>query len=229
MTDYSKVMQSLVDKGDRIVAVLEGGLLFGLPSIQATQVTFPIISCPMDMVAYTAFIVPSGHSVIAGVGVDRGDGLQKANALTLAERMLNLEKQIVGIINYDYEDRLGTELEKLGINHKMVGCCDADSTHNPDIGFYVQSGVPLHHQSHRCDSFLLYSYTDENLSRWEYLETAEKRNHVPEANLGAQIRGIQNLAVYSAKILSLQNSLLRVKIKQIAIDKRETYNQRKLV
>lgn len=70
MTKYSKDLQTLTEK-NRVVAVLQGGLLFGLPSIQATQTTFPIISVPTDSVAYTSFMVPSGHAAIATVGVEK--------------------------------------------------------------------------------------------------------------------------------------------------------------
>src|SRR3989344_8242555 len=67
---YSKDLQKLVEEGHRVAAVMQGGLYFALPSIQATQTTFPIISAPLDMVAYQGFITPSGHAAIASVGVE---------------------------------------------------------------------------------------------------------------------------------------------------------------
>ena len=44
MTKYSQHLQSLVEEGHKVVGVLEGGLYFALPSIQAVQTTFPIFS-----------------------------------------------------------------------------------------------------------------------------------------------------------------------------------------
>ena len=71
VADYSKQLQGLAEEGHRIVEVAQGGLYFALPSIQATQVTFPIISVPLDFVAYQGFLLPSGHAAIATVGVER--------------------------------------------------------------------------------------------------------------------------------------------------------------
>ena len=44
-----------------------------------------------------------------------------------------------------------------------------------------------------------------------------------------QIKGIQNLAIYAAKILSLNNPELREQIKGLKISKRKTYQRRYLL
>ena len=71
MSEYSDVLQERVEAGDRVVEILQGGLLFALPSIQATQTTFPIISQPLDLVSFQAFMVPTGHAAIASVGREK--------------------------------------------------------------------------------------------------------------------------------------------------------------
>jgi phosphoribosylcarboxyaminoimidazole (NCAIR) mutase len=215
---YSKAMQNCVEHGDRVVAVLQGGLLFGLPSIQATQTTYPIISVPLDFVSYTAFMVPRGHAVVAGVGVDgKEDYTQKAKALMLAERILNLEGTKVTAID-DGEGKLEKELSQFGI--------EIDNTATQPLalvnGLYrldraKDAGVVI-----RAD-------TDEDMRSWEYLRTAEARHHDEHFNYAptAQVKGVGNLTIYAAKILSLQRPELIKKIQDIAAEKLKTYDKHK--
>ena len=118
MKDYSQQMQFLANNGARVVAVLQGGLLFGLPSIQATQTTFPIISHPLDLVAYSAFMVPSGHAVVASVGVDDEKKEERTKALTLAERILNLENPSVNV--YASKENYEKLKEKFGQSMNVI-------------------------------------------------------------------------------------------------------------
>ena len=120
---YSKELQSHVEQGNRVVAVLEGGKYFALPSIQATQVTFPIISVPCDYTSFQSFMLPKGHATVATVGVDpsrktdhysnMGDN-QKSRALLLAERILNLECKTVNVACS--VSTIKPKLEDLGID-----------------------------------------------------------------------------------------------------------------
>jgi len=220
MTKYSGQMQSLVEKGDRVVGVLQGGLLFGLPSIQATQVTYPIISCPLDLVAYTAFITPPGHAAIATVGIDRKkdekyETNQRQKAIMLAEKMLNLESQTIALIGDGDLEKIAKELDNLGIR-----------THDSSALVLTYGHMP---QPAGSDCIQLWAHCAENLMSGTYLERAEAViNMDPDSVNAAQVRA-SNLAIYAAKILSLQNPELREKIKGIAKKKRAGYPDRDLL
>jgi phosphoribosylcarboxyaminoimidazole (NCAIR) mutase len=224
MTGYSNQMQSLVEEGNRVVAVLEGGLTFGLPSIQATQTTYPIISCPMDLVAYQAFIVPSGHAVMAGVGVDKGDGKQKEKALKLAGRMLTLNDDTVGLVTDVSGGKLSDELAKFEI--------ESDWAYSESDGkrLSLACGTDYLHKVN-TRSFLLRADDDENLKDWGYFRKAEERHHQDGFNVvpTAQVRGLKNLVIYTAKVLSLQRPELRERLIEIATKKRDSYETRDLV
>jgi len=224
MADYSREMQNRIEiSGDRVVAVLQGGLLFGLPSIQATQVTYPIISTPLDIVAYTAFMVPSGHAVIAGTGVDRKvnekyETKQREKALRIAENMLSLEDSCVYITEDDSNGKLAKELAVFGIEVKQG--TNPGSLHlNYSEG--IEEKVP--------SGFVVWADSVENLQEGEYFDDINgvHRNNRKYDNV-IQVKGVKNLAVYAAKILSLQKPELREKIKKIRADKRETYKERNL-
>lgn len=220
MKQYSKSTQQMVEGGDRVVGILQGGLLFGLPSIQATQVTYPIISVPLDFVSYTAFMVPTGHAVVAGVGVDgKEQYTQKAKALVLAERILNLEGTKVTAID-DGEGKLEKALNEYGI--------EVDNT--------ATQPLTLINGTYRLDrakdaSIVIRADTDEDMKSWEYLQNAEKRHHDNHFNYvpTAQVKGVGNLALYAAKILSLQRPELMKKIKEIAAEKKDSYERRSLL
>ncbi len=219
MSKYSMQLQSLVENGNRVVAVLQGGLLFGLPSIQATQTTFPIISCPLDYVAYTAFMVPSGHAAIATVGVDGGRiDQQKAKALSLAERILNLENMAVNVFtnNDESEEKLRSKLNDLRVwNYKGGG----EGALSLVYGVDEMRRIPQ-------NSFAIRSDSDENVHDWEYLRKAEHRHHLGDWNEvpAMQVRGLDNLAIFAAKIISLQRAeIILPLLKEIARIKRESY------
>lgn len=223
MTHYSKQIQNFVDRGNRVVEVLEGGRLFGLPSIQATQTTIPIISVPMDIPSYHAFMVPSGHAVVAGVGIDKSDNYQKKKALTLAERILNLNKQGVNIIsNSDGEGRMIKELESIGITDINIKLDSFD-------GLTLLYGNNIRNVPR--NGFFIWADSNENLKDSDYLRFTENKHHDLSYNKApsAQVSGIRNLPIYAAKIMSLQNSSIREKIEKIGIDKGSTYTKRDLV
>ncbi|MFH1501333.1 MAG: hypothetical protein ABIE22_05315 [archaeon] len=229
MNKYSAELESRAASGDRVVGIFSGGLYLALSSLQATQVTFPIISVPDDLVAYQAFMVPSGHAVVAGVGVDKEEIVssqsktnQKEKALMLAYKMLTLEDQEVCIIEDESKGKLEKKLLSLGINYKT--------------GSYPHA---LHLSYSKSDQTNIYPYaqcliradSDANMNSWTYLRDSEERNHWH--NLGqvldsvpfAQVRGSDNLAIYAAKILSLQNPSLRRTLLEIKDAKRKSYNK----
>jgi phosphoribosylcarboxyaminoimidazole (NCAIR) mutase len=214
MRDYSAQMQRLADNGDRVVAILQGGLLFGLPSIQATQTTFPIISCPTDYVAYTSFMVPSGHACIASVGVERkGQTKERVKALTLAERILNLNNPEIGILDDFSNGKVAQELTKYGLSH-------SEKNHAGLNVCYDERAVEANPHG-----LLLRAESDLDVKDFEHLNRSEWRHHQDEYNTSpcASVYGIGNLAIFSAKVLSLQRPELREVIRKIGSDKLASY------
>lgn len=236
MDDYSKQMQDFVEEGNRVVTVLEGGLTFGLPSLQAagrvgtadrasTQTTFPVVSIPMDKVSYHAFMLPSGHSVIGSVGLSdfRGEDeyenskdTQKSKALEFAAGVLSLEKDYVVITHDDSEGKLEKALStEFGIEVR-TGKGESGTL---SISYGIRIGeVPK-------DGLLVRANSDANVNDWNYPKKAEKRQHDGRTNPcpTVEVHGATNLAVYAAKILSLQNLELIDRIKKIAMDKLLSY------
>lgn len=221
LANYSRQMQSLVDAGDKVVACLQGGLYFALPSIQATQTTYPIISCPTDNVAFQGIMVPSGHAVIAGVGVERdGETTQREKALTLAARILTLENDKVNIIG-DQSGKLLDELAKYEIGGNL--------TQEPGLALAYTTDLRQVHPPK--NTLLIKANPDEDVNNWDYLMLGELRHHAPEFNRvpTAEVRGSKNLALFAAKILSLQRPDIREKIKAIETKKRSSYEERDLL
>ena len=64
---------------------------------------------------------------------------------------------------------------------------------------------------------------------WEYLKRSELRHHQEEYNQipSAQVRGVANLSMMVAKVLSLQQSHLVEQIKEVARKKLDSYGPRK--
>ncbi|MDP7141186.1 MAG: hypothetical protein QF362_01710 [Candidatus Woesearchaeota archaeon] len=229
MSHYSEQMQDLVEEGCQVVAVLQGGLYFALPSIQATQVTYPIISVPLDTIAFQGFIVPSGHAAIASVGIEeKVDGTleqeQRAKALIVAERFLNLPNSDVQVVgNPEYLDELCTELEDLDINalkeSDSAGLVLMYGTHN---GVYDNINP---------NQVLIRADNDDTIPYLLYLKAAEERHKSKEFNIvpTVQVKGLKNLAIYAAKIISLQRPELRENLERIADKKYGTYQERNLI
>jgi phosphoribosylcarboxyaminoimidazole (NCAIR) mutase len=225
MDSYSQQMQFLANNGARVVAVLQGGLLFGLPSIQATQTTFPILSHPLDLVAYSAFMVPSGHAVIASVGVDDEKKAERAKALTLAERILNLENPSVNIIaNVENIEKIIEKNNLFGIASNIYSSISSDA-------LSLVYGKTEEMRKIPKESFVVRADSDEKLKDWNYLKTAEERHHIEDWNKvpSMQVRGLENLAIFAAKIISLQKPELIANIKEIGRKKLITYKQRDLL
>ena len=235
MSHYSEQMQDLVEEGYQVVAVLQEGLYFALPSIQATQVTYPIISSPLDIPSFQGFMIPSGHADIAGVGIERKvDGTleqeQRAKALMLAERILNLPNSNVHVTgNSYYIGELCEELDNLGINASTE-----DNSASLVLMYSTYVGdvyKAVNHKNIDPSKILIRADDNENLMDWNYLQEAEERHTREGFNIvpTAQVRGLKNLAIYAAKILSLQNPELRENLKRIADDKYGTYQKRNLI
>ncbi len=209
MKRYSATMQKFVERrGDRVAAVLQGGLLFGLPSIQATQVTYPIISCPLDYIAYTAFMVPTGHAVIAGVGI-----MERKKALVAAERMLNLEDEGVRVM-CDTEGKLEAALKKHGVPaNNNSGLALA-------YGNTFQAGAKL---------IVAADLTTEKITSANIILSEQKQHSgISDDTPIVYVRGAENLAIYAMKILSLRSAALRQMVKKIRRDKSRTYTKRDL-
>jgi phosphoribosylcarboxyaminoimidazole (NCAIR) mutase len=217
MTRYSRQMQDLIDGGNRVVGVLAGGLYFGLPNIQATEVTFPIISCPLDFVSYQAFMTPSGNATIATVGIegkfvnDYRD-VERGKALHVAGKILNLEEDTVTVRG---ERKLENVLKKL--NDFGIKTSDESRlilTYNVEPiekeGDYIQVWA---------DPFL-------NASDADSIKDSEKI--LSQAPNTIQVRSDLDLAIYAAKILSLRKPIIREKITGMSLEKRKSYPERNL-
>ncbi len=218
MTRYSRQMQDLIDEGNRVVGVLEGGLYFGLPSIQATEVTFPIISCPLDFVSYQAFMVPSGNATIATVGIERKlvkdeyKDVQRGEALHIAEKILNLEEDNVDVCTEGDLTNLAKRLEQFGIGISDKSKLMLSSTKKPiDIeGDYLQ----------------IWSDPALNASDVDAIRGSEEM--ISKAYSTLQLRSEQDLAIYAAKILSLARPDIKEKITRMSEEKRKGYDERNL-
>ncbi len=218
MGQYSRQLQERVEGGDRVVSVLQGGLLFGLPSLQATQVTFPIISVPLDMVSYTAFMVPSGHAAIAGVGIERKRGdvyetAQRERALKAAANMLNFEGDSVTLVGNGDLEKVATELGNFGI--PVSDNCDLIL--NFDFGFDWENRAKYQ------DKICLWADSKEDLMSGVYFDRAQARIHTSEDTL--QVKGYKNLVIYAAKILSLNRPDLRKMLIDLKKAKRDSYGE----
>lgn len=222
MSKYSKEMQDLVEQGNRVVGVLQGGLYFALPSIQTTQTTFPIISCPLDIVAYQAFVLPSGHAAIGTVAVESSqkgphgkpiyETMQRQNALRIAKWILNSDDDSVRLWGDGNLEKLANELDILGIKVSDRSGLSLTYGISPDgeIG---------------SDAIQVWADSKERLTG-EYFDRTQQR--LSMRPLTIQVKGYQNLAIYAAKILSLANPSLREKIEKIKTDKRNGYETRDL-
>ncbi len=218
MDRYSRQLQERVESGDRVVSVLQGGLLFGLPSLQATQVTFPIISVPLDMVSYTAFMVPSGHAAIAGVGIERKQGdvyetSQRERALKAAANMLNFEGDSVNLVGNGDLEKIAKKLEKLGI----------PISEDSDLVLNFGAGFGWDDRSSYKNKVCLWADTTENLMQGSYFDRAQARIHTSEDTL--QVLGYKNLVIYAAKILSLNRPDLRKMLIDLKKAKRDSYGE----
>ncbi len=223
MKKYSQEMQSLVERGNKVVAVLQGGFLFALPSIQATQVTFPIISCPLDFVSYQAFMVPSGHAVVATVGIERKiKGIlqtnQREKALKLAAKILNLKSDSVAIYGSEYksDDKL-KELEHK-LEHFGITVSDVSK-----LTLYFSSSPHLGNSDEKID---IWAASEGDYTNGKSLEKEEELLRGSKNTL--QVRGLENLANYTAKIISLERPDVREKIKEIGEKKKDSYENRDL-
>ncbi|MFH1054075.1 MAG: hypothetical protein V1740_06675 [Candidatus Woesearchaeota archaeon] len=107
--DLAGQIDELARQGHRIVAVQQGGLLFAKPSIEAANMpTVPVISIPLDRIAFLAPYVPSGTAVIGGVPVN---GYQ--TAANVASAILN--NTFEGVYTLNGSDRLKAKLDELRI------------------------------------------------------------------------------------------------------------------
>ena len=224
MIKYGEQMQSLVEKGKKVVGVLQGGLYFALPSIQATKTTYPIISVPMDKVAYQGFMVPSGAAVIGTVGVERKSDspsrtdelttFQRDRAIKMAEHILNLNNDTVAVRGDGKTDRLKKELNKF----------DIEISDESDLILTLGS-KPLF--SEESSLIQIWSDTNNDCNSLGHITRAEENLAYTPNTL--QVRGDKNLAIYAAKILSLQRPKIRDKLKELVVKKRQSYEERDLL
>ena len=78
-------------------------------------------------------------------------------------------------------------------------------------------------------SILLWADSDESVGDWEYLKRSELRHHQGEYKQipSAQVRGVANLSMMVAKVLSLQQTYIVEQIKEVARKKYDSYGPRK--
>lgn len=208
---YSNQTDYLTRQGERVVGLLQGGLTFALPSLQATQVSYPIISSPLDKIAYGAFIVPSGTAVIATAAIEEKnatDGTyqqtQRRKALLVAEKLLNFKGEKVCVDGDGNLDLLVKELEGWGIE---------TSDKSPFVlNFGFEPG------DYEDGVFQVWADYQPDLTRGSYLDEHSK---LADAELTVQVHGYKNLAFFAAKVLSLQNTELAEKIKKVGSDARK--------
>jgi phosphoribosylcarboxyaminoimidazole (NCAIR) mutase len=223
MNDYSRQMQSLVEKGHKVVGVLQGGRYFALPSIQATEVTYPIVSCPLDLIAYQAFMVPGGHAAIATVGVEGESCLGKyrtdmrTRAISFAENIIDLQTDCVRL--NAREANLGKLVEELS----KFGLKISEESHL----VLTYDSLPAHlHTESSPKCLQIWASSNEHPLNWQYLNIAENTISNPYTKaITVQASGATNLAIYAAKILSLDNPTLRDKLLEIRDKKRASYSK----
>jgi len=231
---YSNQLQSLINRTygiDKVVGVLQGGLLFALPSIQATQTTFPIISVPLDEIAYTAFMVPTGHAVVAGVGVERKvSGVYTTDArraaLLAAEKILNLEDTVVKTIpsilpECPYEEKIAARLSELSIDSKSFYIHEDDGKRNLVIAPNDEDMLKFI----KGDSLIIrYLEGDFEFSRPSGSDAEHLRNF---GTCHLFVRGAENAAIFATKIVSMYRKETDIieRIVEIGIKKQETYGR----
>ncbi len=218
MEKYSRQLQKRVKSGDRVVSVLQGGLLFALPSLQATQVTYPIISVPLDMVSYTAFMVPSGHAAIAGVGIDRKiEGIyetrQREKALKIGANILNFEGDGVALRGSGYLKKVEEQLAKFNIPISD----DSNLVLNYDSS-PLEEGI-------NNGEICLWASAHEDLMQGRYFNDVEKM--INNSTNTIQVMGDKNLVIYAAKILSLNRPDLRKTLIDMKKAKRKSYGKKR--
>ncbi|MFH1473510.1 MAG: hypothetical protein ABIE55_01315 [Candidatus Aenigmatarchaeota archaeon] len=216
---YSKETQYFANNDDRVVGVLIGGLSFALPGIQGTHVTYPIISVPLDMVAYQNFMLPSGHAVTSTVGIERKlengyTTTQRKKALTIAENILNLDTYPVAIRGDGDLEKLEKELDEIGI------VVDDDSDLILSYG-----SKPLTDVDEKC--IQIWADTQSSSMSGSYMDDTER--FLARTPNTVQVRGLKNLEIYAAKILSLNDPEMREAIKKIGENKRKDYNVRSII
>ena len=211
MEQFSIDMEKIYAEGNKVALVLTGGLYFALPSLQATQVRFPIISVPTDYVAFQAGILPTGHAVIGTVGVD-----QRSTALHFGERIVSMENQAICNIAQDPDGALEKALAKY------------------DIPFVVnQPEKSLIHLAYTSDpiegignqGILVRGLAGADVCDWQYLIRSQRSHHEEDAKQlpTVQVYGAKNIAVYAMKILGLSDRRFVDKLNAMATEKASSY------
>jgi phosphoribosylcarboxyaminoimidazole (NCAIR) mutase len=217
MKGYSADLQKMVEEGHRVVAVMQGGVYFALPSIQGKDLTFPVISVPLDFVAYQGFILPSGHAVIAGTCVEHYSDSHDVNkfyerrrALKMADKILNFEGNTVAVSGGE-------------ANHSTLKLEETLKKYNIEISEDSDLLLTLSSSPKIIADNQIQIWADTELDS-ENVETIKKSHGrlIHQFNT-IQVHGAKNLAIYAMKILSLQKPELRGTIKKIAEKKLDDY------
>lgn len=226
MGQFSADMETVFAEGNKVALVITGGLYFALPSLQATQVRFPVISVPTDYVAFQAGILPTGHAVIGTVGVDpmvrdndrapASNGSQRSTALHFAERIVSMRHQEVCNIARDSNG----ELEKALAGYDIPFVVDEPERSLIHLAY---TSDPLEKVGNR--GILVRGLADADVRDWQYLERAERSHHEEHDDQvpAVQVHGAKNIAVYAMKILGLGNRQFVDKINVIAAEKASSY------
>lgn len=134
-----------------------------------------------------------------------------------------MEDDMVYVVDDVSYRNLFPELEKYGLHvDKCIGPLNL-TCNSPE--HFVQLYPNL------LDDLIFWADSDEDITSWKYLPRAESRHHssILSHMPTGQVRGLQNLAIYAAKVISLQKPELRGKIIEIGAKKRASYIERDIL
>lgn len=218
-TGYSlsaaEAMQKLADEGHKVVSIQSGGLYFARPSLEAAQApTVPIISVPLGGIdAFLAVNLPAGHAAIGGVA----PGNYQTAARVAAEILQNDYRGVC--IWGTQSSALENKLKELNV---------------PVLGHISPSG----HQTDMTGawgevSLLVGEVALADLQRFEretrvgiYSCSADPAAHMKaagELKNSVYARGVENVAIFAAKIFAASNPETAEALKKMKTDKAKTY------
>ncbi len=217
----AKDVQKLADEGHKVVSIQSGGLCFAKPSLEAAQMpTVPVISVPLDggyfngEDAFLAPSVPSGTAVIGGVGMSRYD-----TAARVAKEILT--REFDGVYVFNPSDKLMKSLDKLGVHVR------GESMHSAVNGlmlYLMQSDDDyknVRHLDKEVAAMTVFSFPKNPGTR-------EAMRFCEGLQRSVFVRGDDNMAYFSAKIVSSYNRRAFDALKKAAEDKAASYEDRRI-
>ncbi len=210
-------MQKLADEGHKVVSIQSGGLYFARPSLEAAQApTIPIISVPLGGIdAFLAVNLPAGHAAIGGVAPGN-----YRTAAKVAERIL--EKHYMGVCIWGTQPiALENKLNELHV--PILGRISASGNQTDMAGSYAEV------------SLLIGDVMLADLQRFEtetrigiYSCSADPVAHMKaagELRNSVYARGVENVAIFAAKIVAASSPETAEALKKMKADKASTYKK----